>query len=102
MITKNEIIEEFFKNGEIHEIVKNITKTDNTLAEDLLQEIILILLEYDEKKIINLYNKKQLKYFITRITSHQWNSITSPFHYTYRKPFEHFEPITEELNNIAG
>ena len=71
----------------IEEIVRNIVGKNNKRPEidDLVQMVYLILLEYDEDKIVNMYNKKQLIFFITRIVLNQFNSSNSPFLYIYRK-----------------
>lgn len=53
--------------------------------DDLEQDVYMILMEQPEKKIVDIYNKKQLKFFITRIILNQLNSSLSPFFYKYRK-----------------
>ena len=86
-MTKNDIIEQLAKEKKIEEIVRNIVGKNNKRPEidDLVQMVYLILLEYDEDKIVNMYNKKQLIFFITRIVLNQFNSSNSRFHYIYRK-----------------
>lgn len=86
-MTKREIIDELSKERKVEELVRNIVGKNNKRPEidDLVQMIYLILLEYDDKKIVEMYEKKQLIFFITRIILNQFNSSNSPFHYIYRK-----------------
>lgn len=53
--------------------------------DDLIQEIYLILLQYDKQKLMDIYNKKQLKFFIAKIITNQFNSQTSVFFKLYKK-----------------
>lgn len=80
----NRIIEEVYDNGIIRDIIENM-RVSRLDADDLEQEIYMILLEYDKDKIIELYEKKQLKFFIVGIIQRQYNSKTSPFYKKYKK-----------------
>lgn len=84
-MTKNEIIEELAKNKVVEEIVENITKNRDSTIKDLIQMLYLDLLEKDEEKIQELYNKNQLTFFITRMAINQFHSNNSPYHYMFRK-----------------
>ena len=53
--------------------------------QDLSQMVYLILLEYDEKKLQDLWEHNQMHFFIARIISNQYNSVNSPFHTIFRK-----------------
>lgn len=53
--------------------------------QDLIQEVYLILLEYDKDKIIELFNNNQINYFISKIITNLWYSKTSPFYMKYKK-----------------
>ena len=56
--------------------------------DDLKQEIYIIILEYDRNKIIEMYEKKQLKYWMVRVISNQYFSKYSTYYYKYRKYYE--------------
>lgn len=76
-------------------MVENIAHESLTPdLKDLSQMIYLILLEYEEEKIIDLWNNKQMPYFIARIILNQYRSSNSPFHSLFRKH------QGEELNEI--
>ena len=56
--------------------------------DDLKQEIYIIVLDYDRKKIIEMYEKKQLKYWLVRVITNQYFSKYSTYYYKYRKYYE--------------
>ena len=80
----NKIITEVYEKEIVKEIISNM-KVNLMDADDLEQEIYMILLEYNKNKIIELYNNKQLRYFIVGIIQRQYNSKTSPFYKKYKK-----------------
>lgn len=80
----NSIIIKLYEDNVVKDIMKNLQVSDNDF-NDLEQEIYMILLEYDSEKIIEMYNRKQLKYFIVGIIQRQYNSKTSPFYKKYKK-----------------
>ena len=47
--------------------------------------VYLILLDYDEEKLIDLWNNEQMNFFLARIIVNQYRSNNSPFHTTFRK-----------------
>lgn len=82
MVSK--IISELEEQGTVREICENMKVSKNDI-DDFVQEIYMILLEYKKDKIIELYEKKQLKFFIVGIVSRQYNSNTSPYYKKYKK-----------------
>lgn len=64
--------------------LKRICK-GHELHEELYQECIVILLQYDSEKIQGLIDRNQLKYFFISIVIRQYISTTSPFHLKFRK-----------------
>lgn len=81
----NKIYEEVFEM--LDDIFKNMCIKQNDL-DDLKQEIILIVMEYDREKIIELYEKKQLKFFVVRIINNQYFSNSSPYYKKYKKYYQ--------------
>lgn len=80
MTVKEKIINE----GRIEEICRNlmIPKQDR---EDLVQEIALVLLEYDDEKIEMMYERNEINFFLTRIIKNNYYSVTSPFYRKFKK-----------------
>jgi len=81
-MTNNEIIEPLL--SDIREWCENTCKKAD-LVDDLYQEIVLVLLTYDNEKLNTAKDNKWLKYFIIRIISNNCNSSTSPFYIKFRK-----------------
>lgn len=63
-------------------------------ADDLLQEIMLILLE-KPKKLIQAYEEKWLRYLFVNISSKQYFSSSSPFYKKYR---QHFSEVSDGMS----
>lgn len=82
MVTK--ILDELERDNIIRDMCMNMRVSPNDI-EDLIQEVYIILLEYSPNKIIELYQKKQLKFFIIGILRRQYYSNTSPFYKKYKK-----------------
>lgn len=81
---RNKIVEEIYNSNLLSTLFKNMSVKGNDF-EDLQQEILLILLEYDEEKIIEMYNNNQLKWFIIRLIKNQYFSCNSPYYKKYKK-----------------
>lgn len=90
----NKIVEWLYKDKIVRDILINMGIDENDI-DDIEQEIYLILLEYSEEKIKEMYEKNQLKYFIVGIVWRQYFSSTSPFFYKYKK---YYTIIDENIN----
>ena len=67
-------------------MVENIAHHSLTAdLKDLCQMVYLILLEYDESKLQDLWENDQMNFFLARIIINQYRSSNSPFHSIYRK-----------------
>ena len=94
-MSKSEIIEEVAKAGMVEDMVQNIAHhTLDADLKDLAQMVYLILLEYDESKLQDLWENEQMGFFLARIIINQYRSSNSPFHTIYRKFRERSEDIT--------
>lgn len=83
-MTNSEIVSKLSEDKVIETIATNI-RVDKSLRDDFIQEINMILLEYDNVKLNDIYEKNQLNFFVTRICINNWHSTTSPFYTKYRK-----------------
>lgn len=85
----------------------------SNLFDDIFQDTVLILLEYDLGKLKDIIYKGKFNAFVTKILKNQLNSTTSAFYKTYRKstgmPLDHTldiedepyeEPSTKDLQDI--
>ena len=86
-MTKPEIIERLAREQRGETMLSNIAKCPITGdLRDLCQMVYLILLEYDETKIVDLWENNQINFFIARILLNQYKSSNSPFYKLFRKP----------------
>lgn len=104
-MTKREIIEVLARERRVETMLENIAKQPVTdELQDLVQMVYLILLEYDEAKIVDLWDNGQINFFIARILLNQYRSSNSPFYKLFRKPKKHFLHLfsdEERLRNNA-
>lgn len=103
MITKEGIIDMIWKDKEYKLACRNIAKGDE-LYKDMFQELIIILCQYDETKLIAVYNRGEIKYFIVAIISRMWHSPRHPFYKLYREPYiefkeKHMPPVLDNIPN---
>lgn len=94
-MNKAEIIEAIAQARMVETMVQNIAheslSTNSDLC-DLSQMVYLILLEYDEDKLQDLWEHNQMRFFLARIIVNQYRSSNSPFFITYKK----FRSMTDE------
>lgn len=84
--TKNEIITEIANARVVETMVENIAHQPlSANLKDLCQMVYVILLEYEEQKVVELYENNQMQYFIARIIINQYRSSNSPYHALFRK-----------------
>lgn len=96
-MTNTEIIEELARNKVVEEIISNINRTETQFnIQDLVQDIYLSLLEKPTKKITEMYEKNQLKFYITRMVLNNIYSKLSPY---YRK-YKHFDKLIDDNTTI--
>ena len=85
-MTRNEIVEQLAKQRRVEGMVENICHQHLTAdLKDLCQMVYLIILEYDEEKIQDLWDNGEINFFIARIIINQYRSSNSPFHALFRK-----------------
>lgn len=99
----NEIVEYYIKNRLIKTCVEVQTRKGHIspyTADDLFQDLCIILLNYDNEKLNRIHNENHINAFITGILTRQIFSSCSGFHKTYRKFDQSSDEITwkEEEN----
>lgn len=94
-MTRTEIVERLARERRVETMVENIARQplDADLS-DLSQMVYLILLEYDEDKLADLWEHDQIQFFIARIIINQYRSTSSPFYKLIRKYASKAEDIT--------
>jgi hypothetical protein len=88
------------KTSQDKELKQICRKIGGNLAEDLFQELMLILLEYDKEKLLSIYNKGYYKWFLVKTLTNQFNSNSSPFAKKYRPKEIDFVLTSDYDHNI--
>lgn len=90
----------------VETMVENIAKQPLSAdLKDLAQMVYVILLEYDETRLQDLWEHGQINFFIARIILNQYRSVNSPFYKLFRKHGkrqEDIETIRETGTGIPG
>lgn len=97
----NEIINIVANHEQYKRFCKKLCKNNKSyIYEDLYQEFILCILEYDKDKIIELHNRKELECFclsiIFRINSHR---VKPPVFNPCNSPLYELSNFTNEITN---
>ena len=97
---KNKIIEEFWLNDEVNQAFSKMQPQE--LQYDLKAEVFLVLLEMDNEKLIGLYDRKEIRFYIVRTMLNMIKSDRSQFWKKYRNyiEYEGKEQAEVEQNNI--
>jgi hypothetical protein len=96
---KSEIVNEIAKGKMVEQMVQNIAHQSLSAdLKDLCQMVYLILLEYDEQKLQDLWSNNQMNFFLARIIINQFRSSNSPFHMIYRK----FRSMVDKEIHVAN
>lgn len=81
-----EIVEVLARERRVETMVENIARQDlDANLRDLCQMVYLVLLEYDEDKLVDLWEHGQIPFFIARIIINQYRSTSSPYYKQIRK-----------------
>ena len=83
-MTREEVVERVAREGWVEECIKTVSGgVWRSEYSDLVQDILIELL--DQTKIVDLYKKGQLRYYVMRIVRNNIQSNTSRFYYRYRR-----------------
>lgn len=97
-MTRSEIVETVARERRVETMLRNIAKTPLTAdLQDLCQMVYVILLEFDEEKIVDLWEKGEINFFIARVLMNQYQSVKSPFFNTYRKRQRRQVPLEDNM-----
>jgi hypothetical protein len=87
---KNAILTELWNSDDVNQAIKKMHPVE--LQDDLKSEVFLIIAELDEKKVIELYEKKQIRFYMVRIMLNLVRSTDKKFFKKYRD-FVEWQPI---------
>ena len=81
------IVEDLAKARRVEEIVARVCRPcpDTSSLADLSQMVYIVLLTYDAEKVVDLWERGQLDFFIVRVVLNQYRSKNSPFFHALRE-----------------
>lgn len=83
-MSTREVVERIAKEGWVEECIRTVSGgVWRSEYSDLVQDVLIELL--NQEKIVGLYQRNQLKYYIMRIVRNNLQSATSRFYYRYRR-----------------
>lgn len=95
-MTRNEIVEALAQDRRVEQICGMITHLapGSSDLKDLAQHIYLVLLEYREDMLQDLWEHGEINFLIVRLVLNNFRSSKSRFHYLFRVFRERSVPIT--------
>lgn len=94
-MVKNEILAEYWTLKEVNDAFAKMQPEE--LQYDLKAEVFLVLCEMNEDKLIGLYERNELKFYIVRTMLNMIKSDRSNFYKSYRNYTEYVDNDTEEI-----
>lgn len=98
---RRNIVTELAQARRVEDIVGRICRPcpDASALSDLSQMVYIVLLTYDAEKVVDLWERGQLDFFIVRVVLNQFRSRNSPFYHALR---EFSRRGTEEVTERNG
>jgi len=93
-MTKSQIIAQLFTGKNFNQCIAKMEPPH--LQDDLRMEVIAIVCEWPDDKIIGLYERKELDYYVVRVILNQIQSDSSPFYKKYRRALIAYEEHSME------
>jgi hypothetical protein len=91
---RNQILIEFWQSEEVNKAFSKMHPIE--LQDDLKSEVFLILAELPEQKLSDLYDKKQLRFYIVRIMLNLVQNSNNQFYKRYRNFVEYTQQEVAE------
>ena len=95
-MTKYDVLDIIARDHLVEKIVFKLlpaSKNRFDCPDDLVQDIYVLLLEKDDKLIIDLYNKGELGFYLLKIARNQLLSANSPYYTKYIKFFTNCDEL---------
>ena len=99
-MSTREVVERIAREGWVEECIKTVSGgVWRSEYSDLVQDVLIELL--NQTKVVDLYKKGQLKFYIMRVVRNNIQSATSRFYYRYRR-FSLLNQGDKALSNYDG
>ena len=97
-MARDKILVELWNSNEVNSAIKKMNPVE--LQDDLKAEVFLAICELPEEKLILLYEKKELKFYLVRIMINMIQSYDKRFYGKYRNFQElgHYEKEDQEYS----
>lgn len=98
-MTRTEIVDTLAKERRVEAIAEAMTRlkvADEPDLQDLCQMVYLILLEYDEDKLRDLWEHGEVNFLIIRLCHVNYHSAKSRYHYLIRV----FRERSTDINDL--
>lgn len=101
-MTKREIVERLAREQRVEEIIRNVARTSRLAPDlqDLAQMVYLWVLDYDEDKIVDLWESDAIGFFLARIILNQYRSRDSPWRDLFHRHGIHYTDIANLSDKI--
>jgi hypothetical protein len=94
-MVKNKILAEYWTLKEVNDAFAKMHPEE--LQYDLKAEVFLVLCEMNEEKLIGMYERNELKFYIVRVMLNMIKSDRSNFYKSYRNYTEYVNNDTEAI-----
>lgn len=94
-MVKNKILAEYWTLKEVNDAFAKMHPEE--LQYDLKAEVFLVLCEMNEDKLIGMYERNELKFYIVRVMLNMIKSDRSNFYKSYRNYTEYVDNDTEVI-----
>lgn len=85
-MNKQKIILQLWENKELNDAIEKMHPEE--LREDLKSELFVVLCEMDEIKLVDMFDRGVIRFYLVRTMLNMMQSNTSQFYKTFRKQFE--------------
>ncbi len=83
-MTREQIITQLYNSPDLNKVIEGIQPEH--LQNELRQEVMLVICELSEEKLLTLHENNQLKFYVWRTITNMAYSSTSRFYKLFRKP----------------
>ena len=97
-MVKNEILAKYWDLKEVNDAFAKMHPEE--LQYDLKAEVFLVLCEMNEEKLIGLYERNELKFYIVRTMLNMIKSDRSGFYKNYRNHTEFVDKLSKNLEGL--
>jgi hypothetical protein len=99
-MNRNSIIIQLWDSTELKDAISKMQPEE--LQDDLRSELFKVLCEMDEDKLIDMYKRNVLKFYLVRTMINMMQSNTSQFYRIYRKPLQAELPIYDRDEDLLN